>query len=443
MSNPETVTATANDPQKPSVIIVGAGLGGLLLGALLQNLGHPFHIFERATVVRPLGSAIAIGASILPIFQQLGLLEEIKKSSLPVFSLDIYTANIELYSSLKLPGKEGTEYDDIIIERPKLYDILLSQVLPQNISFSKKVLRTEENEDKVYVRCSDNTTYSADILVGADGAYSGVRQSLYKRMNEKGLLPSKDLEDFSVANVCMVGISEPTDKNRYPQIQDHHAVFSSTLGNDNKTYVLVNTPGNRVCWSLIIQLSNVEARQQQFRNSEWGPEANEAMIKVFQDMPSPWGGTLSEIIQDTPKDLISKVFLEEKIFTTWHHGRIVLIGDVLANAIYNMHDLKQKTITAAFEDYYRQRYQRAADACKVSSTWTRISYGQSWSERLLRHITLKYMPYSLYNRAYVNARAYRPQIAWLPLVKVPAGVNVLPQECKRGEVDDEKRANAI
>jgi len=36
---------------------------------------------------------------------------------------------------------------------------------------------------------------------------------------------------------------------------------------------------------------------------------------------------MGEMMKDTPKDQISKVFLEEKLFTTWHGGRTVLIGD--------------------------------------------------------------------------------------------------------------------
>jgi cation diffusion facilitator CzcD-associated flavoprotein CzcO len=40
---------------KPNVLIVGAGLGGLMLGALLEKSGVPYLIFERATAVKPLG----------------------------------------------------------------------------------------------------------------------------------------------------------------------------------------------------------------------------------------------------------------------------------------------------------------------------------------------------------------------------------------------------
>lgn len=70
-----------------------------------------------------------------------------------------------------------------------------------------------------------------------------------------------------------------------------------------------------------------ESKEQQFRNSEWGPEANENMIKQFYDLPCPYGGKMGNLIDATPKELISKVFVEEKMFKTWFYGRTVLIGD--------------------------------------------------------------------------------------------------------------------
>src|SRR5689334_22040743 len=62
-------------------------------------------------------------------------------------------------------------------------------------------------------------------------------------------------------------------------------------------------------------------------NSEWGPETSEPMIKEVRDFLIPFGGTLGDLIDATPRDNISRVFLEDKMFETWHHGRTVLIGD--------------------------------------------------------------------------------------------------------------------
>lgn len=41
---------------KPTVVIVGAGLGGIMLGALLEKCSVPYVILERASTVKPLGT---------------------------------------------------------------------------------------------------------------------------------------------------------------------------------------------------------------------------------------------------------------------------------------------------------------------------------------------------------------------------------------------------
>jgi hypothetical protein len=51
------------------------------------------------------------------------------------------------------------------------------------------------------------------------------------------------------------------------------------------------------------------------------------MYKEYENLLCPWGGTMADVMKDTPKDQISKVFLEEKLFKTWYDGRTVLLGD--------------------------------------------------------------------------------------------------------------------
>jgi len=45
-----------SDGLNPHVLIVGAGLAGLLLAILLDKAGIPYEIFERASSVKPLGT---------------------------------------------------------------------------------------------------------------------------------------------------------------------------------------------------------------------------------------------------------------------------------------------------------------------------------------------------------------------------------------------------
>lgn len=98
-------------------------------------------------------------------------------------------------------------YDFTVFARPELYHIFASRIPRGKILFGKKVLSTMHNSDGVMIRCSDNSSYQGDILVGADGAYSAVRQTLYKQLSRENKLPSCDEEQMSVRNFGKMSFS--------------------------------------------------------------------------------------------------------------------------------------------------------------------------------------------------------------------------------------------
>ncbi|KAF9355360.1 hypothetical protein BGX26_006676 [Mortierella sp. AD094] len=447
----------------PTVLIVGAGLGGLMLGAILESAKISYHILERATELRPLGtqflfttftelgSAIALFGNILPVFEQLGIYEELKSVSLPHISSDFFDAKLkDLGSILVDDHKIICGYDIQVSARPKLHDILLRKVPTHKISIGKKVLRTREQNDRVTVYCSDGTEYECSILVGADGAYSAVRQSMYKELEEEGNLPLGDKDAFSIGYIAMVGVSDPPIPEKYPQLSDKNRThFCTVLGENSDSCYVVTAPDNQICWGIQIQLPKGKAIEQQFRNSEWNPESTDTMFDQYQDFPCAFGGTMKDIFDATPRNLISKVFLEEKVFQTWYHGRSVLIGDachkllpgagqgavmamkdavVLANCLHSMRDKSDKSIKTAFANYYRQRYTEADNTTKNSAVSTRIMFGHKWSDRLLRKFVIHYMPRWIKYKDLENRLASSPQISWLPQVGIRGSGHVLPHE---------------
>ncbi len=54
-----------------------------------------------------------------------------------------------------------------------------------------------------------------------------------------------------------------------------------------------------------MQLSAATAEDKSFRNTEWGPEGNEAMIKEIYDFATPYG-PLGQFIDATPRERISR-----------------------------------------------------------------------------------------------------------------------------------------
>ncbi|KAF9164506.1 hypothetical protein BGX20_000924 [Mortierella sp. AD010] len=435
-----------------TVLIVGAGLGGLMLGAILESAGISYHILERTTEFRPLGSAMVVSGNILPVFEQLGIYDDLKRESLRHVSTDMYNMELKKLGGLSSKGHKIAS---------KLYDVILRKVPAYKISMGKKVLRTKEHDNKVTVYCSDNTEYEGRILVGADGAYSAVRQDMYKKLEGEDRLPACDKEDFSIGYIATVGVASFPNAEKYPELSDDRAHFRTVIGNNYDSVGLATSPNNQICWGLQVQVDESTAREQRFRSSGWGPEAVEAMLQEFENFPCALGGTMKDIFDATPRDLISKVFLEEKVFQTWYNGRSVLLGDachkmlpgggqgavvamkdavVLANCIYNMSDMSDHSISIAFASYYRQRHSEAEEMLSQSAQFSKIMHGHKWTERLLRVFTLKYAPDWLMQIVNNNSVANRPQINWLPLVEMHGSGQVLPQE---GRSEAEKKPRAV
>ncbi|KAG0024959.1 hypothetical protein BGZ81_007527 [Podila clonocystis] len=299
---------------KPSVLISGGGIGGLTLALLLHKANIPYLVLERAKEIKPLGSAISMGGPVGPLFEQLGIWDEFVKRGKHYERFHIHKEDLTPAYTIDHPWlKEAIGYGEYIISRPDLYDLLFNSIPRERILLGRRVLSFVQNRDSVMVRCSDNSSYHGDILVGSDGAYSAVRQNLYQSLKKEKKLPSSDDVTLPFSCVCLVGQTVPLDPEVFSQVSGELAQCHSVLG--------VST----MC-------TESSKRNDSFRNSEWGPEAAEALAREVRDfkVPGTMNGepmTLGEYVDRTPSGLMSKVMLEEIVFDTWYGGRTVLLGD--------------------------------------------------------------------------------------------------------------------
>ncbi|KAG0093805.1 hypothetical protein BGZ92_001550 [Podila epicladia] len=339
-------------------------------------------------------------------------------------------------------------YDIIVFPRPALYDLLLAKIPKHKILFRKKVLSVQETGTGVVVHCADNSSYEGDIVVGADGAYSAVRQSLYKQLEKQNKLPVADAAQMNVNFMTMIGTTDPLDPSKHPGIGGDATACSMMFAkNSPLTWSTFTIHSNRVCWSVKKQLDTRAADEESFRSSEWGPEVNEALIREVSNFKTIHGD-LGSLIGQTPKDKISRVFLEDKMFETWYHGRVVLIGDgaisafqdaaILANCLYDMTSTDRAGITAAFKDYREQRYDHVKGQYDRSKVNAKIMYGQTWSDKLLRKIIFTFLPRSMMAKGLVKEGAYRPQVTFLPRIPNRGRGHVLPQKPSRRYTEEQR-----
>ncbi|KAG0047500.1 hypothetical protein BGZ83_007449 [Gryganskiella cystojenkinii] len=274
------------------VLIAGAGLGGVTLAILLDRAQIDYELFESSPQVSPLettkdeadslslGGAIILGPSIFPLLEQLGLLEKVNEISKPVLAIHLVQENLKRIGELDLVDhKDRTGYASRVFTRRELLSLLIDQLNPDRVHFSKQIVSFSQNKDSAEIRCADDTSYRGAILVGADGAFSRIRTCLFKQVAKKGILPRHDASLFAASpaitiseevgtiqskaggHFSLVGITRPLDESRYRGLTDTDSQCDTIVG-EHVTCGYSVVPGNRICWNVHVHLDETALKEQ-------------------------------------------------------------------------------------------------------------------------------------------------------------------------------------
>ncbi|GJJ75049.1 hypothetical protein EMPS_07407 [Entomortierella parvispora] len=428
---------------KPHVIIVGAGIGGLTLALLLERAGVSYVVLEKTSSIKSLGSALSVSGQATYLFRQLGIYEELKEKSLVFEEIRAHDGDCKPTYNLDLrPGVPMAGTDWHIVARPVLYNIIYDKIPKEKIHLGKRVLTILNGDVGARVDCTDGSTFDGDIIVGADGAYSPVRQGLFKWLKKNNRLPSSDDVPMPYNCVCLVGQTGEVDPEEFPEIGKPISVFDNMASTTSSyTWAVFTTKQRTICWAVVEHLDGSSSKEHDsFRNSDWGPEAAGAMAQAVRDFPIPNGGksgmTLGHLIDKTDKDLISKVVLEEKVYKTWYGGRTVLLGDAChklnpaggAGALSAIHDalclanwlnvlpsLSVDDLEKSFKEYYDERYPIVMAAYRSSKMFAK-AHEKNTTGAIVRYMN-SHMPKWLWMIALKKTNAYRPQASFLEPAK--------------------------
>lgn len=171
-----------------SVLIAGAGIGGLTLALALARGGIKVDIFERAEVLSEVGAGLQQSANAMQVHVALGIADAvIARGFEPNRATMRRHDSGKMLLNVALKGAHRARYGQpyIHIHRADLHDILATAAVQAGatIHLGHAVSGYSQANDSVTVH-SNKGERQGDILIGADGIHSSVRQSFPPHLRE-------------------------------------------------------------------------------------------------------------------------------------------------------------------------------------------------------------------------------------------------------------------
>src|SRR5262249_13196765 len=167
--------------RRQRIAILGAGLGGLAVAGFLQRAGFPATVYEQAPTFSRIGAGIILSANATKVLRRLGLEQGlidvgIKAECYISRAWDTGATQYEIYFDAASEQRFGGRY--LNVHRGDLHAVLERAVAPGSIAFDHRLVDLQETSDGIGLVFENGVTIEADLVIGADGIRSKVRDVL-------------------------------------------------------------------------------------------------------------------------------------------------------------------------------------------------------------------------------------------------------------------------
>ena len=297
----------ASEIKNLKIAIVGAGYGGAAAAKALSLLGADVKVYEQATRMREVGAGIGLRPATMHRFRQWGIFDAIAKVSSPSDFFEILTATGEPIMKDTWP-ESGEETQTYLIHRGDFIDALLG-VLPEGmVQLGHKLETVEDKGGRSALTFTNGTTVEADLVVGADGIKSVVREQLF---SDKGPV-------FSGEHAYRVVISA---EDAHGMVVDDN--LRMYMGRGTKVYLLPLRHRNQM--SFDITALNPDGT--------WAPTITKnhllATVEGFDER-------IVNIARGLDMDAVNvRAVYDIDPVDTWHTDSVVLMGDAAHSMLHH------------------------------------------------------------------------------------------------------------
>jgi 2-polyprenyl-6-methoxyphenol hydroxylase-like FAD-dependent oxidoreductase len=163
-------------------LVIGGGIAGMCAAIELRKRGVTVDLVEIDAQWRVYGAGITISGPTLRAFKTVGVVDKIMDEGFCADGLDIYLANGAKIGHIETPRIAGPEVPSGGgIMRPVLARILseATRASGTNVRLGVTFSKIHADGDGVSVSFTDGTTSRYDMVIGADGCHSKVRDVLF------------------------------------------------------------------------------------------------------------------------------------------------------------------------------------------------------------------------------------------------------------------------
>lgn len=165
------------------ILISGAGIAGLTLAYWLKQYGHDAVVIEKAPNMRTEGYMIDFGGTGWDVADRMGIIPQLAQKQQHLDAIfykngrgktTSQIALSKLYGAAKVGGKF------IVINRRDVAQVIYETIQQQvEIRFDTTIQHIEQTPNQITITFADENVEQFDLLIGADGIHSTVRQQAF------------------------------------------------------------------------------------------------------------------------------------------------------------------------------------------------------------------------------------------------------------------------